>query len=148
MTDSHRDFSCSSSSSINIIPSQKIDFESSLDSYKNVFDKNQNNFTTSTTISDIILDEEPLDQNLNRTFTKEISRTIINVFTGKPISPNPWRKLCSKNVQHQIEPDFFVPAQILTSNSAVEQGNFTSLFKSYLFFLLKIKSLVSVCVII
>jgi len=121
MTDSHRDFSCSSLSSINITPSQKNDIESSLDSYQNIFDKDQNNFSTSTTISAIIHDEEPLDQNLNRTFTKEISRTIINIFTGKPISPNPWRKLCSKHVQHQIEPDFFVPAHILSPNSTAKR---------------------------
>ena len=67
MTDPHRDFSCSSSSSINLIPShnnKKVDIESSLDSYENIFDKDQNNFTTSTIISTINLDNEPLDQIL------------------------------------------------------------------------------------
>ncbi len=82
---------------------------SSLDSYSNFINKEINNFTTSSEISVIKLDNE-IDDN-NRTFIKEISTNIINAFTGKPISPNPWSKLCTKPV-----PDL-VPIQLCSSNS-------------------------------
>ncbi|CAF3277725.1 unnamed protein product [Rotaria socialis] len=111
MADDHRDFSFATVSSINPIdiPFKITDVESSLDSYSNLFDRAQHNFTASSELSYSNLDNDESDKNPvstvnhNRTFTKEISKTMINAFTGKPISPNPWRKLCTKNVRHQIE---------------------------------------------
>jgi hypothetical protein len=97
MTDHHQDLSLSTSSSSDVIklPIQKTNLELSLDSYSNIFNKAQHNFTASSEIS--FLDIEEVDKNHNRTFTKELCTTIINAFTGKPISPNPWRKLCTKS---------------------------------------------------
>lgn len=116
MNDPSQDLSFSiSSSSSSINPSniqlKNTTFESSLDSYSIAFNKADHNFTTSSEVSFINLDDEQFDENpltnpdLNETFVKSKSRTIINIFTGKPISPNPFRKLCSKNIQHQIETD-------------------------------------------
>ncbi|CAF2119694.1 unnamed protein product [Rotaria magnacalcarata] len=110
MADGHRDFSFSTVSSIDPIdiPFKITDVESSLDSYSNLFDRAQHNFTASSELSYSNLNNDESDKNPvstvnhNRTFTKEISKTMINAFTGKPISPNPWRKLCTKNVRHQI----------------------------------------------
>jgi hypothetical protein len=94
MNDSQRDFSCSSlSSSLNRkdIQFNNIELESSLESSSNFFDKNQHHFSTSSEISFINPNIERLDKNplstadCNRTFTKEIPRPIINIFTGKPI---------------------------------------------------------------
>jgi hypothetical protein len=125
MTDSHRDFSCSTASSIDPIdiPIKNIDFESSsLDSYSNFFDKAQHDFTTSSEISFINLDNEPFDQNPlstvdhNQTFTKEISKTIINIFTGKRISTNPWGKLCTKNIQQEKPIDDMIPIEVFSPN--------------------------------
>ncbi|CAF1119924.1 unnamed protein product [Rotaria sordida] len=111
MTDDHQDFSFSTLSS--------------LDSYSNIFDRAQHNFTASSEIPSINLDDEELEKNLlptinhNRTFTKEISKPIINAFTGKPISPNPWRKLCTKNSQHQIQTHEIIPIEIISINSDI-----------------------------
>ncbi|CAF4263952.1 unnamed protein product [Rotaria sp. Silwood2] len=129
MTDDYRDFSVSTLSSIDPIdiPLKNIDFESSLDSYSNVFDRVQHNFTASSEIPCIILNNEEVDKNPlptvdhNRTFTKEISKPIINAFTGKPISPNPWRKLCTKNVQHHIDTDIVIPIETFPINSDIQQ---------------------------
>ncbi|CAF3842644.1 unnamed protein product [Rotaria sp. Silwood1] len=131
MTDDCRDFSFSTLSSIDPIniPLKNTDFESSLDSYSNVFDKAQHNFTTSSEIPCTNLNNEELDKNVlptvnhNRTFTKEVSKPMINAFTGKPISPNPWRKLCTKNVQDQIHTDVVIPIEILPINSDIKSPN-------------------------
>ncbi|CAF3885049.1 unnamed protein product [Rotaria sp. Silwood1] len=131
MTDDCRDFSFSTLSSIDPIniPLKNTDFESSLDSYSNVFDKVQHNFTTSSEIPCTNLNNEELDKNAlptvnhNRTFTKEVSKPMINAFTGKPISPNPWRKLCTKNVQDQIHTDVVIPIEILPINSDIKSPN-------------------------
>lgn len=76
-------------------------FESSLDSYSKLFDRNEQNFTTSSEIP-LITKEILSPYSHNRTFTKEKTTTMINAFTGKPISPNPWRKLSTKNIQKSI----------------------------------------------
>nr|ADD91468.1 hypothetical protein [Adineta vaga] len=126
----HEDISFATSSSIDIIdiPLKKTDFESSLESYTDVFDKNQHNFSASSEISFINQNNEhPLSTEHNRTFTKEISKTIINAFTGKPISPNPWRKLCTKNVQHQIDTDVVISNEIFSSNSRTTEERPTAL---------------------
>jgi hypothetical protein len=120
MTDHHRDFSFTTLSSIdpNDIPLKTSDFESSLESYSNLFDKDRHNFSASSEISFANHNDEQFDKNPsstvdhNRTFTKEISRTIINAFTGKPISPNPWRKLCTKNVHHRTETHIAIPIEL------------------------------------
>ena len=91
-----------------------------VDSYSNFINKDLNNFTTSSEVSLVQLDESveipssPITHN--RTFIKEISTTIINAFTGKPISPNPWGKLCSKLVPQPIETDL-LPIQFCSPNS-------------------------------
>ncbi len=78
--------------------SRKIsEFESSLDSYSTFFNREINNFTTSSEFEDNRLSTE--------TFIKETSTTIINAFTGKPISPYPWAKLCTKPVPDLISPN-------------------------------------------
>jgi hypothetical protein len=127
MTDHHRDFSFSISSiDPTDISSKNPDFESSLDSYSNLFNKDQHHFTTSSEVSFVNLDDEQLNENPltavdhNRTFTKEITKTIFNIFTGKPISPNPWRKLCTKYIQHQIETDV-IPIQVFSPDSPSNQ---------------------------
>jgi hypothetical protein len=53
MTDPHRDFSCSTVSSIDLIdiPIKNIDFESSLESHFNFFDKTQDDCTSNSAIS-------------------------------------------------------------------------------------------------
>lgn len=58
--------------------------ESTLDSYSELFARDAKNFSTSTELN---------REKADRTFTKAITGTLINAFTGKPISPNPWRKL-------------------------------------------------------
>lgn len=100
-----------------------LDLESSsLDSYSNFINRDLNNFTTSSEVSLVQLDHDqsvdipPSPVTHNRTFIKEISTTIINAFTGKPISPNPWGKLCSKLVPQPIEPDL-LPVQFCSPNS-------------------------------
>jgi len=128
-TDPHQDFSYSTSSSINSIdiPVKNIDLESSLDSYSNLFDKDLHNFTTSSKISFVNRDDQQLEKNAlstvdhNRTFIKDTSRKIINIFTGKPISPNPWRKLCTKNVQHEKRIDDIVPIHGLSPDPEINQ---------------------------
>jgi hypothetical protein len=110
MNDHHRDLSLSTSSSSDVVklPIKITNLESSLDSYSNIFNKAEHNFTASSEISFVDIeqvDKNPVDHN--RTFTKEISTTIINAFTGKPISPNPWRKLCTKNIQRQFVRNLF-----------------------------------------
>ncbi|CAF0986508.1 unnamed protein product [Adineta ricciae] len=115
----HEDISFRTSSSIDLIdiPLKNTDFNSSLDTYSNVFDKNRHNFSASSEIPFINQNnDQPLSTEYNRTFTKEVSKTIINAFTGKPISPNPWRKLCTKNIQRQIETDIAMSNDILSPN--------------------------------
>lgn len=112
MTDRYKDLTSSSSS-------KNVNFDSSLESYSNFFDKDLHNFANSSEISLITRDQEVIDQNpspsnLNETFTKT-SRTIINAFTGKPISPNPWRKLCSKNT--------IIPIQTFSSDVTTKEKN-------------------------
>jgi hypothetical protein len=93
-------------------PHQEISLStSSLDSYEHLFNKNLQNFTTSSEISFVNCDNERFEQN-NRTFTKDVATTIINIFTGKPISPNPWRKLCTKN----NEPNIIDPNELFSSD--------------------------------
>ena len=95
---------------------------SSLDSYSNFINRDLNNFTTSSEVSLVRLDHDesidipPSPVPHNRTFVKEISTTIINAFTGKPISPNPWAKLCSKLVPQPTEIDL-LPTQFPSPNS-------------------------------
>jgi hypothetical protein len=102
MNNSDEDFSYS-------IRSRKIlEFESSLDSYSTFFNREINNFTTSSEFEDNPLSTE--------TFIKETSTTIINAFTGKPISPNPWAKLCTKPIPHHLEQDL-IPIQTVSPNS-------------------------------
>ena len=103
-----RDDSRKSSSNQSIENDQ---FDCSLDSYSKIFDRNEQNFTTSseiplTTNDDLVGEDHQHESSSakspNRTFTKEKTRTMINAFTGKPISPNPWRKLSTKNIQQSI----------------------------------------------
>lgn len=129
MTDDHRDFSFSTISSVDPtdIPLKTVDFESSLDSYSKLFDKAQHNFTASSEISYINRNSEESDKNPlstvdhNRTFTKEKSRTLINAFTGKPISPNPWRKLCTKKIQEPVETDAVISIEIASKSPEIQQ---------------------------
>lgn len=100
-----------------------LDLESSsLACYSNFINRDLNNFTTSSEVSLFQLDQDesveipPSPITHNRTFIKEISTTIINAFTGKPISPNPWGKLCSKLVPQPTETDF-PPIQFCSPNS-------------------------------
>ena len=106
MTDSPADisFSISSYGGSSDLSIQTNHLESSLDSYSVIFDRGQHNYTASSEISP---SRDPADEpdapvfipvDANRTFTKEITTTVINAFTGKPISPNPWRKLCTKQI--------------------------------------------------
>ena len=114
MTDHHLDFSFSTTSSVDVadIVLKNADFDSSLDSYSNLFNKDKQNFSVSSEISRLYND----DDKLNGTFTKT-AKSIINIFTGKPISPNPWRKLCSKTISHQTETDIIIPAEIPSTYS-------------------------------
>ena len=131
MTDDPEDFSFLTSSSVDSIkvPLKNIDFDSSLDSYSNLFDKAKHNFSASSEKSIIHCNNEQLDKNplstvdYNQTFIKEFSKTIINAFTGKPISPNPWRKLSTKNVQHQMDTEKIVPIEVLPSRSEIKSPN-------------------------
>ncbi|CAF0845365.1 unnamed protein product [Adineta steineri] len=119
MTEHNRDLSFTTLSSIDSIdiPLKTTDFDLSLESYRNLFNKDKHNFTASSEISfENHHNENPLLDNHNRTFTKEISKTLVNAFTGKPISPNPWRKLCTKNIQQHIETDIPIPIEIFSPN--------------------------------
>jgi len=114
MNDSSESFSCTklSTNQQEEIPiKDHFDFESSIDSYSTLFDKNKQNFTASSEISFVNLDD--------RTFTKQVSKTIINAFTGKPISPNPWRKLSTKSIQQQAQPYPIVPIQIRSETNQI-----------------------------
>lgn len=122
MTDDHdRDSSFATISSIDLLDgrSKKIDFESSLDSYAHVFDRDRHNFTASSEIS--FANHPPVETEQNRTFTKKVSKTIINAFTGKPISPNPWRKLCTKNVARHTETEAIATRELFSPSSSPAQ---------------------------
>lgn len=134
MNDSSESFRCTkfSTSELNEIPIKHFDLESSIDSYSTLFNKNKQNFTASSEISFVNHENDQLDENPqstgvhDRTFTKKVSKTIINAFTGKPISPNPWRKLSTKSIQQETQPYPIVPIQVRSSRS--EKANSSDQF--------------------